>query len=83
MVTVPFQFVEDFLGAVDNGFRQTGQFTDVDAVAFIDAAGQDLAQENHFALLFFDGDVIIFHTRQIIGQGNHFMIVGSEEGFSA
>ena len=47
------QLVQAVLRAVDDGVRNTGELCDLDAVAVIGCAGDNLAQEDEFSVLFF------------------------------
>src|SRR5207244_6958245 len=47
-----FQMRQNIFRSVENFFRQTGQARDVDSVAFIRAAGDDLSQKNDLIVPF-------------------------------
>src|SRR5436190_7601632 len=77
------EVAQDSFGAFDDGFRNTGQSRDLDAVAFVRAAFDNFAQENDLIIPFTDGDIEVANTRQASGEFSKFVIVRGEEGFRA
>jgi hypothetical protein len=59
---------EDLPGPVDDGPGDTGQLGDMDAVALVGGAGDDLAQKNDLVLPFPDRDVIVPDPLQVRKQ---------------
>ena len=57
----------------------TGQLRDVDAVAAVGPAGDDLAQEDDFAALLGDGYIHAAHAGQQVRDLHQFVIVRGEE----
>ena len=66
-MAVVFKLIEYLTGAVKDRFRQAGQLRHVDAIALVHAARHDFMEENHLARLLDDGNVEVFHTRQVAG----------------
>ena len=58
------QFFEDFFRPFKNGFWDAGQFCDVDAVAFVGSAGQNLVQKDYLVHPFADSDVAVLDIRK-------------------
>ncbi len=63
-----FEFFEDFGASFDDCFGDTGEFCDVDAVAFVGAAGEDFVEEDDFVLPFAYGDVAVFDVSEELGD---------------
>ena len=62
LVLALFVFFQDFAGSLDDAAGQAGQAGYLDAVAFVGAAGFDVAEKDDFVGCFFYGDVDVFHT---------------------
>ena len=55
------QVGQDLVCPVDDLSGQPGQLGDVNAVASVGAAGDNLVKKHHFISLFGDGHVVVFH----------------------
>src|ERR1044071_2662877 len=78
-----FEVAQDFLGAVEDRFGDSGQAGDLDAVTLVGAAGNDLAQENDLVVPLANGDVEVLQPGQSCGELGQFVIVSGEERFGA
>ncbi len=79
LVLALFVFFQDFAGAFDDAAGEAGEAGDFDAVAFVGAAGFDVAEEDDFVGSFFHRDVDVFYGGQKFGEFGEFVIVGGEE----
>ncbi len=59
-----FKLLQDFGASPDNRFRHTSQLGDMQTIAFVGSAGQNLVQENNFIHPFANGHVTIFDVRK-------------------
>lgn len=75
------EIAEDGFGAVDNRFGYAGQARDLDAVAFVGAAGEDFAEKDDLIVPFADGDVEIVEARESGGEFGEFVVMSGEERF--
>ena len=78
-----FEPGEDFFGAVVHAAGDAGELGDVDAVALVGGAGDDLMEEDDLVLPFFDGDVVVGDAGELVGQVGELVVVGGEEGAAA
>ena len=74
-----FEFFEDFVASVDDCFRDTGEFGDVNAIAFVGSAGEDFVEEDDFVLPFAYGNVAVFDVGEELGEFCYFVVVSCEE----
>lgn len=77
------QLLQYFLRAGDDLLRQSRELGDLDAVAAVGSAGNDLAEEYKVLPALFDGDVVVFHARERALQLGELVVVGGEERFRA
>src|SRR5690349_3002787 len=71
---------ENILRAIKNFFGQTGETSDLDAVAFVCAAVDDLTQEDDLLVPFAHGNVQIADAFAVFGELRQLVIVRSEQG---
>ena len=76
-----FEVHQDLLRAFQHFFRHAGEARDLDAVAFVCAAFDDLAQEHNRVVPLAHGDVVILDARQALGEFGQFVIVRGEQRF--
>ena len=63
-VDAGFELVEDGFGSVDDGVGEAGEAGDLDAVGTVGGTFDDLAEEDDFVVVFFDGDPEVVETRE-------------------
>src|SRR6266542_685046 len=73
-----FQVRENFFGAIENFFWQTGEARDVDSVTFVRTAGDNFAQENDLLVPFAHGDVEIADTTAVFGELGQLVVMRGE-----
>src|SRR5262249_40938168 len=71
---------ENFFGAIEDFLWQTGEAGDLDAVAFVCAAGGDFAEKNDLLVPFAHGDIQISNAFAVLGEVCQFMIMRGKEG---
>jgi len=74
---------EDRAGALEDRGGDAGESRDVDAVALVGAAGDDLVQEDDLAAAFADRDVGVAEPRLGLLQLDELVVVGREQGPAA
>ena len=78
-----FEPVEHFSGAFIDGARHAGELGDVDAVALVGRAGDDLVEEHDLILPFLDGDVKVARHRELVVEIGQLVVVRGEERAAA
>ncbi len=76
-----FEGLEHLFGLADDGIGEAGEFGDVDAVAFVGAARDDVAEEDDAGRLFLDGDVDVLGGLKLLVEAGELPVVGGEESF--
>ena len=76
-----FQLVQQLPGPADHRIRQSGHFGNVYTEGVIGPAGDDFPQENHFILLLFHGDVVVFHALELLLHDGQLVVMGGKQGF--
>ena len=79
-VVVVFQFQQNLVGAVDNRRRDAGEFGDVNSVALVRRAGNDLVQKRDVAVVFPNRDVEVGDAVAVVAQVGQFVIMRREQG---
>ena len=64
-----FEPGEDFAGPFVDAARHAGELGDVDAVALVGRAGDDLVQEHDLVLPLLHGDVEVPHAGELVCRG--------------
>ena len=77
------QFLQKRPRPHDYPLRQARHLCDLDAVAVVCCAGDDLAEEDHLVLALFHRDVEVLHARQLLLDVGQLVIVRREERFRA
>ncbi len=67
------------MARLSTGAGRAGEARDLDAVAFVRAAGDDLAQENDVVAPLAHGDVVVLRRGQEAGELGQFVIMRGEE----
>ena len=73
------QLMDDLLGPLDHVVGHPGQLGNLNAVALICAAFDNLSQENDIVALFFYGDTVIVHAGQLSFQFRQLVIMGGKQ----
>src|SRR5690606_8946510 len=71
------------LGTLDNGFWQTRQPGDLNAVALVRSAGEDLVKEDDFLIPFPNSDVVVGDGCLGVGEIGELVIVRGKKGAAA
>ncbi len=71
---------QDILRPIQDFLRQTGESRDLNAVALVRSAGNDLAQENDLFVPFAHRDVEITNAAPLLGELRQLVVVGGEKG---
>src|SRR5207244_10336186 len=74
-----FQMRQNIFRSVENFFRQTGQARDVDSVAFIRAAGDDLSQKNDLIVPFAHSHIEIADAAAFLSEFRQLVIMTRKE----
>src|SRR5690242_2199807 len=74
-----FKQLEHFTGAVIDGSWDASELRDMNAVAFVRGARDDLMEEHYLIVPFLNGDVEIANARQLIFKIGELMVMRREE----
>src|SRR5680860_348957 len=76
-----FEFLQNFIGLMDDLLRHSGHFRYMDAETMFAATCRQFSKEKYVVLQFLDGDIEIFDTLKGFTHLVQLVIVGSEQGF--
>ena len=77
------ELVDDLFGPVDDDIGEAGQAGDLNAVALVGAAPDDLSQENNVVPALTDRDAVVFDAGDLALELCEFVVVGREQGLGA
>ena len=80
---VGFQLLQNFVGALDDDRRQPCEFCHMDSEAVFASAFHQFADENHFAVYFFDRHVVVDNAFERFFHFVQFVVVGGKQRLGA
>src|SRR5687767_1835348 len=76
-----FEVAEDDFGAFEDGFGDAREARDLDSIAFVGTAFDDLAQEDDLVVPLADSDVEVPDAGKPAGEFGEFVVMGGEKSF--